>query len=65
MNQTLILVIIALQQDFFFPVCMWGLCVCVCGEGWGNSITLRPEKDQMSLAVGSEFSRSLKLPNPS
>ena len=48
MNQTLILVIIALQQDFFFPVCMWGLCVCVCGEGWGNSITLRPEKYQMS-----------------
>ena len=34
MNQTLILVIIALQQDFFPPcVCMWGLCVCVARGG--------------------------------
>ena len=61
MNLTLIfIIIIALQQDFFFPVCVCGVCVCV-----KHSISLRPEKCQMSLAVRSLFSCSLKLPRPS
>lgn len=61
MNLTLIFIIIALQQDFFF-LCVYVGFVCVCVK---HSITLRPEKFQMSLAVQSLFSCSLKLPNPS
>lgn len=38
MNQSLIFVIIALQQDFFPPCVVYVgfVCVCVCGGGWGN-----------------------------
>lgn len=37
MNQSLIFVTIASQQDFFFFSCVVYVgFVCVCGGGWGN-----------------------------
>lgn len=65
MNQSLIFVIIALQQDFFPPCVVYVGFVCVCVAAGGETFLGKPEKYQMSLALRSVFSRSLKLPNPS